>query len=282
MSISINVTVANGVYNFDGVTGPITIIRGYTYIFNVNTTGHPFWIQNTSSSYSAQYIYSDGVSNNGSSSGTITWIVSINAPNTLYYQCEYHSGMLGTINVISQTNVVCFEENSKILCFDNETSKEKYIKIKDLRKGNLVKTLCHGYIPIDIIGRRIIYHEAIQERIKNQLYKYSNDKYPEIFEDLLITGCHCILVKHFVSDEEKCKTIEVNGDIYITDNHYRLPTCINEKSNIHDKPGVYNIYHLALENDDYYMNYGIYANGLLVETCSAKNLKEISEMELIE
>ena len=38
----------------------------------------------------------------------------------------------------------------------------------------------------------------------------------------------------------------------------------------------------ALENDNYYMNYGIYANGLLVETCSKRYLKELSNMTLIE
>jgi len=38
---------------------------------------------------------------------------------------------------------------------------------------------------------------------------------------------------------------------------------------------------VALENDDYYMNYGIYANGLLVESCSKRYLKEESNMELI-
>jgi hypothetical protein len=39
---------------------------------------------------------------------------------------------------------------------------------------------------------------------------------------------------------------------------------------------------LALENDDYYMNYGIYANGLLVETCSKRFMKELSSMTLLE
>lgn len=41
------------------------------------------------------------------------------------------------------------------------------------------------------------------------------------------------------------------------------------------------IYHLALENESYYNNYGIYANGLLVESCSQRYLKELSNMELI-
>jgi hypothetical protein len=42
------------------------------------------------------------------------------------------------------------------------------------------------------------------------------------------------------------------------------------------------IYHIALENEDYYMNYGIYANGLLVETCSKRYLSELSDMVMIE
>jgi len=40
------------------------------------------------------------------------------------------------------------------------------------------------------------------------------------------------------------------------------------------------IYHLALENENYFSNYGIYANGLLVESCSKRYLKELSGMEL--
>jgi hypothetical protein len=41
------------------------------------------------------------------------------------------------------------------------------------------------------------------------------------------------------------------------------------------------IYHIALENDDYYGNYGIWANGLLVETCSCRYLKEFSKMTIL-
>jgi hypothetical protein len=51
---------------------------------------------------------------------------------------------------------------------------------------------------------------------------------------------------------------------------------------VYETPGTYTIYHLALEHDDYYYNYGIYANGLLVETCSKRYLQELANMELIE
>ena len=42
-----------------------------------------------------------------------------------------------------------------------------------------------------------------------------------------------------------------------------------------------NIYHLALKHRDIYMNYGIYANGLLVESCSERNLRCLSNMRML-
>lgn len=57
--------------------------------------------------------------------------------------------------------------------------------------------------------------------------------------------------------------------------------CIDERTKVYQKRGYQTIYHLALENDYYYGNYGIYANGLLVESCSKRYLKELSNMTLI-
>lgn len=172
--------------------------------------------------------------------------------------------------------IVCFKEDTKIL------TNKGYICIQDLRKGDLVKTIDNGYIPIDMIGKRVIYHPAINDRNKDQLYQCSQPEYPEVWEPLIITGSHCILVDDFISEEQKEKVIEVYGNIYITDNKYRLPACVDSRASVYESPGDYTIYHFALENDDYYMNYGIYANGLLVETCSKRYLKELSYMSIIE
>jgi hypothetical protein len=133
-----------------------------------------------------------------------------------------------------------------------------------------------------MIGFRKIYHVASKERIKDQLYTCSQDHFKEIIEPLVITGCHSILVDSFVSEEQRKKVIEVNGNTYVTDRKYRLPACADPRAFVYEIPGNYTIYHLALENNDYYMNYGIYANGLLVETCSKRYLKELSNMTLIE
>jgi len=172
--------------------------------------------------------------------------------------------------------LVCFKEGSKIL------TDKGYVVIEDLRKGDLVKTVKHGFKPIDMIGKRDIVHPALEERIKDQLYKCSQSEYPELFEPLVITGCHAILVDEFVSPEQREKTSEVLGRIFVTDKKYRLPACVDNRTTVYEIKGECTIYHLALENEEYFANYGIYANGLLVETCSKRYLKELSNMELIE
>ena len=68
----------------------------------------------------------------------------------------------------------------------------------------------------------------------------------------------------------------------VTDYKYRLLACLDERAKPYLEEGVFNIWHIALDHGNYYMNYGIYANGLLVETCSKRILKEFSGMVLIE
>jgi hypothetical protein len=104
--------------------------------------------------------------------------------------------------------------------------------------------------------------------------------FPELNEDLIITGGHSILVDKLNDDEMKL-TIEKLGEVYVTDNKYRLIACIDSRAIPYDVAGEYNIYHIALENDNYFYNYGIYANGLLVESCSKRYLKELSNMTLL-
>jgi hypothetical protein len=172
--------------------------------------------------------------------------------------------------------MVCFKEGSQIL------TDKGYRAIEDLRKGDLIKTSLNGLKAIEMIGKREITHLACKDRIKDQLYVCGVDKFPQVFEDLVITGCHSILVDDFASEQQRQNAVEVNGNVYVTDKKYRLPACVDDRTKVYDAAGDYTIYHIALENEDYYMNYGVYANGLLVETCSRRYLKELSNMTLIE
>jgi hypothetical protein len=184
------------------------------------------------------------------------------------------TGGSGIVILVYTNPLICFKEDTKIL------TESGYKPVQDLRKGDLVKTLLHGHVPVYAVGKREMYHPACQERIKDQLYTCKKDAYPEVFEDLVLTGCHSILVDKF-KEGEKEKTIEVLKDVYGTDYKYRLPACVDERAAVYETPGTYMIYHFALEHDDKHMNYGVYANGLLVETCSKRYITELSNMELI-
>jgi hypothetical protein len=197
--------------------------------------------------------------------------------NNLYF-CYNNSSIIMkyTPATPTTTSIPCFKEDTQILTIDG------YKSIQNLRNGDLIKTFEHDYKPIVMIGKRDIYHPVLNERIKNQLYQCSQSEYPEIFKPLIITGCHSLLVDDFISEEQREKVIEINGDTFVTENKYRLPACVDHRATVYETAGTYTIYHLALENDNYYFNYGIYANGLLVETCSQRYLKELSEMTLFE
>ena len=93
---SFTVTVVGGKYFIDGdEQATLTLYEGTTYTFNVNASSHPFRFSTTASpSYSD---YTTGVTNPGTA--TVTFLVPVGAPSTLYYYCAAHNGMGGQINV---------------------------------------------------------------------------------------------------------------------------------------------------------------------------------------
>jgi hypothetical protein len=199
-----------------------------------------------------------------------------------YYSTVTNSSTIAplftSISFIDTPPYPCFLEGTQILCFEN--NEEVYRPIESLRKGDLVKTIYTGYMPIHMIGTTALYNPGNDYRVANRLYKCSREKYPALFEDLYITGCHSILVPSMTDDQWE-NTKAVNGDVFITDNHFRLIACADEKAEPYDEEGFMNIYHIALEHDNYYKNYGIYANGLLVESCSKRYLTELSNMRIL-
>jgi hypothetical protein len=172
-------------------------------------------------------------------------------------------------------NIICFKQDSTIL------TDKGYIPIQELRNGDLVKTVSSGFKKIQHIGYSKMYHNVNEIRSKDKLYKCCKTEYPELTEDLVITGCHSILVKSFKDHEQMEKTQEVLGRICVTEKYYRLPACVDDRTKIFEEDGIHTIWHFSLENSDYYMNYGVYANGLLVETTSNRMMVELSGMTLI-
>jgi len=179
--------------------------------------------------------------------------------------------------ITDESMVIPIEINSSIPCFRIGTkilTNNGYKPIEELKKGDLVKTLLNDYKPIDIIRKRNIYHEGNPNRLKDQLYKITQTEYPEIFEDLVITGGHSILVDTLTEKQEN-DTKQYSEQLLITDNKYRLLTCVNEKASIYEEIGEHIIYHFALECENELTNYGVYANGLLVESCDKHHLLKL-------
>jgi hypothetical protein len=255
-----SMTVVFTAPTYNGI-GAATIV-GYKYSLNGGTT-YSSTINQTTSPLSIKipfYLYTD-----------TSYNFVISAVNSNGYS-SFASNVL-TLNVLA---FPCFKSGAKIL------TNRGYKRIETLKKGDLIKTVLNGYKPVWKLGKRVIHHPASESRIKEQLYVCSSDVYPEVFEDLVITGCHSILVDEWTSEEEKERAIQANGgNVYITDDYYRLPACADLRTHVYEKEGDYTIYHLALENPDYYQNYGIYANGLLVESCSKRYLAELSGMEIL-
>lgn len=92
----------------------VTLFRGNTYRFKINAVGHPFYIMTepfktgVAEDGSTSILFNTGVENNGTASGTVTFTVPDDCPDTLYYQCGTHSEMQGvlSINTVSADTLI--------------------------------------------------------------------------------------------------------------------------------------------------------------------------------
>jgi hypothetical protein len=173
----------------------------------------------------------------------------------------------------------CFLEGTQVLC--QVDGVEKYIPVESMRSGTLVKTSRDGYKKVVLIAKGDIHNPGTDERIENRLYKLSPSNYPDLKEELFITGCHSIL-EFPITEQQQKDTIKRLGSIFITDKKYRLMACVDSRAEPWNSEGKYTIWHFALENEDDGMNYGVYVNGgLLVETCAIRTLKNRSNMIVV-
>ena len=114
----IDVTAVSGAYVFSGtdrngtVSGNnqnITFRIGDIIIFNLDVSGHPFLIKTTSGTGTGNQLTSYlgsgyGVTGNGSVSGQVKLYTEGWNPSTnLYYNCQHHSAMAGTIGFSANT-----------------------------------------------------------------------------------------------------------------------------------------------------------------------------------
>jgi plastocyanin len=152
-SVSYTVSFANvGAYTFSGPRagdnpniGPLR--RGGTYTFNVNASGHPFYLttDNGTNFSSGTYFgeYTNGVTGSRTDNGTITFVVPNNAPDTLYYQCGIHGAMRGAITIKDlavETNV-----NGNYVVYAQHTQEGHKTPVEIRPIPSLVNQMCLVY-----------------------------------------------------------------------------------------------------------------------------------------
>ena len=194
-------------------------------------------------------------SDGGSSSVKITAIDG--KDNTIKNELSFQLMVIGVTTGIDNSNlvgIICFLEGAKIL------TDEGYKRIETLERGSMIKTCNNGYIPIKYIGYSKFNNPCHDGRIKHRLYEYED-------KNLVLTGCHSVLKKN-LTKEQKYKIKDNYDNIFLTDGYYRLPAFLDESNKPYRKGGIQKIYHIALESCNINMNYGIYANDLLVESCA--------------
>lgn len=205
-----------------------------------------------SSFYNSDYSYynffsSDPLLNNGS-------IVGFNSsgPTSIPRQI--------TMNLTAVDPPICFNKDTKILCFENDI--EIYINIQDIKEGMLVKTYKHGYKKVNKTFKGILRNNP--KKPLSCMYKMKKNN--NMIDDLIVTGKHSILVD-YLTEINKQNIIKYYGNPRIKiDNKYLILACVSDKfEKIRDNK-MYEYYHLSLESNIKNKRYGIYANGILTET----------------
>jgi hypothetical protein len=190
-------------------------------------------------------------------------------PNTTYYfiietfinKNSIHSQ---PINITTECHSVgCYIADSKVF------SESQWVPIQLLKKGDLIQTLNDGLVPIKFVGKRYFLNKLTEERTNNHLYKLSKGDIPNLFEDLIITGGHPLLIDETNLNEEtedKLMDMVDYGTPIVTEGKYRVFALIHPKAELWNEEGYHELYDIVLENNDSKKNYGIWVNGILTES----------------
>ncbi len=122
-----------------------------------------------------------------------------------------------------------------------------------------------GLLPVKFVGVRSFFNKLTEERINAHLYKLNKVDFPELLEDLFITGGHPLLVDD-LDEETKEKLLDMSDTPIITEGKYRVFAMIHKKAELWNDEGEHEIFDIVLENEDPKKNIGIWVNGILTES----------------
>jgi hypothetical protein len=181
---------------------------------------------------------------------------SSSSPTLRYY---------GTYVFSNTTLPCCFSEGTRILGLTAQL-KEEYRLVQDLIIGDFIKSYLHGYRKVSKILKGFFVNNPTEQGVANCMYRMSKTEDNGLIEDLTLTRNHGVLVEKLTEDEEK--KVDKNN-LPVIDGLLSIITADSDKFEKVKDTNVYNYYHFSLDGDgDNDRRFGVYANGLLVETPS--------------
>ena len=159
---------------------------------------------------------------------------------------------------------VCFGKGSMIQC------EEGSVPVEELKVGMKVKTLKHGYKAVTLLGTSMLRNPGGSERVRNRLYVYPK-------ENLVLTGGHSVLLDD-VSGDQLNRIKKSFGSVFFTEGKLRLMAMDDETAKPYLTKGTFPIYNFVLEASDDNTNYGVFANGKLVESSFPYWVKKMNVM----
>ena len=199
--------------------------------------------------------------------GFANWRIASTSTGSSSQAIVYHEG--DTLNadgsyLLYPADAVCFGKGTLIQCEGGS------VPVEDLKVGMKVKTLKHGYRAVTLLGTSTIHNVGGSERVRERLYIYPK-------ENLIITGGHSVLLDD-VSGDQLNRIKKSFGKIYFTEGKIRLLAMDDETAKPYLTKGIFPIYNFVLEAPTEFMNYGIYANGKLVESSFPYWVKKMNAM----
>ena len=194
----------------------------------------------------------------------------------------------GSIDVVP-LDQNCFAEGTKIMVLDPTTKISKYVRVETLRPGHQVVTYKHGPVKILSILSNINIplkcdtHSSVRNSCKllanASLYMLRPEDHPELKEPLYLTGGHSLLKVYLTKEEKRdMATIDWPSHFYKVDGLWKLLSQFNKWSvPVERRTKVYNLILEQSDMNDRFKNYGIYANGMLIESCNLEHLARGSQ-----
>ena len=149
------------IFSPDGQTQlpSLTLYRGQTYTFEINSEGFPFTIK-TKKTLDATFNYDDGVSAQTVEKGTITFTVGAGAPELLYYVASNDINNGGLIKIKD------IDENTELDVSFEILGKKNYTTVNGLSLSNGMKIEFIGKVTPAKYAKGEWYVEGVGDKIK--------------------------------------------------------------------------------------------------------------------